>query len=54
LAHNHPFGRTEQSEADIVIPRRLKSALDLADIKTLDHLAGGDKIVTPMAERGLL
>ena len=54
FAHNHPSGVAEPSEADIAITQRLKSALDLVDIKTLDHLVVGDEIVTSMAERGLL
>lgn len=54
FAHNHPSGAAEPSEADIAITRRLKSALDLVDIKTLDHLVVGDETVTSMAERGLL
>jgi DNA repair protein RadC len=54
FAHNHPSGVAEPSEADIAITRRLKSALDLVDIKTLDHLVVGDGTVTSMAERGLL
>ena len=54
FAHNHPSVIAEPSEADIAITRRLKSALDLVDIKTLDHLVVGDGIVTSFAERGLL
>ena len=54
FAHNHPSGVAEPSEADIAITRRLKSALELVDIKTLDHLVVGDTLVTSMAERGLL
>lgn len=54
FAHNHPSGVAEPSEADISITRRLKSALDLVDIRTLDHLVVGDGEVTSMAERGLL
>jgi len=54
FAHNHPSGVAEPSEADIAITQRLKSALDLVDIKTLDHLVVGDETVTSMAERGLL
>ena len=54
FAHNHPSGVAEPSEADIAITRRLKSALDLVDIKTLDHLVVGDGAVTSMAERGWL
>ncbi|MBT8101263.1 MAG: DNA repair protein RadC, partial [Gammaproteobacteria bacterium] len=38
LAHNHPSGVAEPSQADERITRRLKSALDLVDIRLLDHL----------------
>ena len=54
FAHNHPSGVAEPSETDIAITRRLKTALDMVDIKTLDHLVVGDGAVTFMAERGLL
>tara|TARA_R110000824_G_scaffold336_4_gene1948 strand:- start:138 stop:812 length:675 start_codon:yes stop_codon:yes gene_type:complete len=54
FAHNHPSGVAEPSEADINITRRLKSALNLVDIRTLDHLVVGDGEVTSLAERGLL
>ena len=54
FAHNHPSGIAEPSEADISITRRLKSALALVDIRTLDHLVVGDAEVVSMAERGML
>jgi DNA repair protein RadC len=38
LAHNHPSGNLEASEADIRITERVRDALELADIKLLDHL----------------
>jgi DNA repair protein RadC len=44
----------EPSQADISITRRLKNALALIDIRTLDHLVVGDSEVTSLAERGLL
>ncbi|MGB3289390.1 MAG: DNA repair protein RadC [Burkholderiaceae bacterium] len=52
LAHNHPSGISEPSEADLALTRHLKNALALVDIRLLDHL-----IVTPtgavsLAERG--
>ncbi len=53
FAHNHPSGIAEPSDADIRITRRLESALELVDIRTLDHLIVGDQDVTSMAERGL-
>jgi DNA repair protein RadC len=54
LAHNHPSGVAEPSQADERITRRLKSALELVDIRLLDHLIIGDGRATSMASRGLL
>jgi len=54
LAHNHPSGVAEPSQADERITRRLKSALELVDIRLLDHLIVGDGRATSLASRGLL
>lgn len=54
FAHNHPSGVAEPSQADISITRRLKNALALLDIRTLDHLIVGEGEVTSFAERGLI
>ncbi len=54
LAHNHPSGVAEPSQADERITRRLKSALELVDIRLLDHLIIGDGGATSLASRGLL
>jgi len=54
LAHNHPSGVAEPSQADERITRRLKAALELVDIRLLDHLIIGDGETTSMASRGLL
>lgn len=54
LAHNHPSGVAEPSQADERITRRLKAALDLVDIRLLDHLIIGDGRATSMVARGLL
>jgi len=54
LAHNHPSGVAEPSQADERITRRLKAALDLVDIRLLDHLIVGDGVSTSLASRGLL
>ena len=54
LAHNHPSGVAEPSQADERITRRLKSALELVDIRLLDHLVIGAGQATSMASRGLL
>ena len=54
LAHNHPSGVAEPSQADERITKRLKSALELVDIRLLDHLIVGDGAATSLASRGLL
>jgi len=54
LAHNHPSGVAEPSEADERITKRLKSALDLVDVRLLDHLIIGDGKATSLAGRGLI
>ena len=54
LAHNHPSGIAEPSQADERITRRLKAALELVDIRLLDHLIVGDGGTTSLAARGLL
>jgi len=54
LAHNHPSGVAEPSQADEFITSRLRDALALIDVRVLDHLiVTGDAIVS-FAERGLL
>jgi DNA repair protein RadC len=54
LAHNHPSGVAEPSQADERITKRLKSALELVDIRLLDHLVIGDGRATSLAARGML
>lgn len=54
LAHNHPSGVAEPSQADERITRRLKAALELVDIRLLDHLIVGDGTTTSLASRGML
>ncbi|HQZ04037.1 MAG TPA: DNA repair protein RadC, partial [Thauera sp.] len=54
VSHNHPSGNPEPSRADEVLTQRLKEALALVDVRTLDHIivAGGSTI--SFAERGLI
>jgi DNA repair protein RadC len=54
LAHNHPSGVAEPSQADQWLTGTLKSALALVDVKVLDHVIVGRGSVLSMAERGLL
>jgi len=47
LVHPHPSGVAEPSQADELITRRLQEALQLVDIRVLDHLiVAGDEIVS--------
>jgi DNA repair protein RadC len=54
FAHNHPSGVAEPSVADEHITKRLKDALQLVEIRVLDHLIVGDGRCESFAERGLL
>ncbi|MCL4696151.1 MAG: DNA repair protein RadC [Burkholderiaceae bacterium] len=54
LAHNHPSGIAEPSRADEFVTQSLKSALQLVDVRVLDHLVVGRGQVVSFAERGLL
>jgi DNA repair protein RadC len=54
VAHNHPSGVGEPSMADQAITRRLKDALELLDIRLLDHFVVGDGRPVSMAARGLI
>src|SRR5690554_2520293 len=52
LAHNHPSGVAEPSEADLALTRHLKHALALVDIRLLDHLIVTGAGAISLAERG--
>ena len=54
LAHNHPSGLPEPSRADEALTMTLKQALDLIDVKVLDHIIIGGMSKVSFAERGLL
>ena len=54
LAHNHPSGVAEPSQADEIITIRLRDALALVEIRLLDHLIVGDGSCTSLAEKGLI
>ena len=54
LSHNHPSGDPEPSQADIRITQTIKQALELIDIKCLDHMIVGQGQIVSLAERGLL
>lgn len=54
LAHNHPSGVTEPSSADLTITEQIREALDLIDVRLLDHMIVGDSGVLSFAEQGLI
>ncbi len=54
LAHNHPSGVIEPSEADRAITRRLIDALKLVDVRALDHFIIGGTELFSFAEHSLL
>ena len=60
LAHNaaalilcpHPSGNSNPSQADRMLTKRLQEALDLIDVRVLDHFIVGDGDPLSMAEYG--
>ena len=54
FAHNHPSGVAEPSRADELLTQSLKAALQLVDVRTLDHFVVAGAHVVSFAERGLL
>lgn len=52
LAHNHPSGVAEPSQADIAITLKIQNALELVDIRLLDHFVVGHGEPVSLAERG--
>ncbi len=54
FAHNHPSASPEPSAADRAITARLKQALALIEVRTLDHVVVGGDQTMAFAERGWL
>jgi DNA repair protein RadC len=54
LAHNHPSGIAEPSQADREITLELQRALALIDVRVLDHFIIGGGSPTSLATLGLL
>ncbi|MBF0264081.1 MAG: DNA repair protein RadC [Gammaproteobacteria bacterium] len=54
IAHNHPSGIAEPSQSDKIITEKIKSALELVDIRLLDHFIVGNSQITSLAEQGFL
>ena len=54
IYHNHPSGAAEPSLADEMLTRQLKDALNLVDVRVLDHFVVTAEKTTSFAEKGLL
>jgi DNA repair protein RadC len=54
IAHNHPSGNLNPSEADIQLTRKLKDAGVLLDLPVLDHLIISSEGYYSFADEGLL
>ncbi|RKS86006.1 DNA replication and repair protein RadC [Orbus hercynius] len=54
LAHNHPSGVAEPSQADRNITYQIEKACDLVDIRIIDHFVIGKGEYVSFAERGWL
>lgn len=54
LVHNHPSGDPEPSQADRNLTHKVKEALDLVGVRTLDHIVVGREGCVSLAEQGFL
>jgi len=54
LSHNHPSGGVDPSRADEVLTRTLQAALEMVDVRVLDHLIIAGDRSTSFAQRGLM
>jgi len=54
LAHNHPSGVAEPSQADHLITERIRKACELVDVRVLDHFIVGADRVASLARLGAL
>lgn len=52
IAHNHPSGVAEPSQADRAITGRIREAMALIDVRLMDHFVVGDGEIASFAERG--
>ena len=54
VSHNHPSGNPEPSSADRTLTQRLKEALELVEVRVLDHIIVAGTTTTSFAEHGLI
>ena len=54
FAHNHPSGSSKPSTSDKILTDTLKEALNIIDVRVLDHIVVGDNESSSFAELGLI
>ena len=54
FAHNHPSGAAQPSRADELLTHNLRDALQLVEVKVLDHFIVAGAHAISFAERGLI
>ena len=54
VAHNHPSGNPEASAADRSMTQQLKAALNVVDVRVVDHVIVAGNCTTSFAESGQL
>lgn len=54
LAHNHPSGTLQPSQADKTITQKIQKAGELLDIKVLDHIIVTEKTYFSFADESIL
>ncbi|EKT4452716.1 DNA repair protein RadC [Pseudomonas juntendi] len=54
MVHNHPSGDPEPSQADRNLTHKLREALNLVGVRTLDHIIVGREGCVSLAEQGYL
>ena len=54
IAHNHPSGVAEPSQSDADITVKIQKALQLIDVRLLDHIIVGDGEFVSLSNRGII
>ncbi len=54
IAHNHPSGMAEPSQADINLTRRLADILKVVDVRIVDHVLVAGMETVSFRQRGLI
>lgn len=54
MAHNHPSGNTQPSEADIKMTKKVKESAEIMDIQVLDHVVLTEESYYSFADNGII